>query len=122
MSLRDLAHRTVEANRNGTTRELLDTAYAPGAVSVEAVAMGEGGREAVGLDAIRGKHAWWDSAMEMHDLKVEGPFFHGDDRFAVIFEADVTEKASGRRMKTREVAVYHVQGDRIVREEFFYAM
>jgi ketosteroid isomerase-like protein len=47
------------------------------------------------------------------------PFLHGDDRFAVIFDIDATEKATGQRMPMREVAVYHVADGRIVREEFF---
>jgi ketosteroid isomerase-like protein len=57
--------------------------------------------------------------MEVHSAEVEGPFLHGDDRFAVIFDIDATDKASGQRMPMREVAVYHVADGRIVREEFF---
>ncbi|MEO0363498.1 MAG: SnoaL-like domain-containing protein, partial [Pseudomonadota bacterium] len=71
----------------------------------------------------RGKHAWWDGAMEVHDAKVEGPFLHGDDRFGMIFEMDVTEKSSGQRSQMKELGVYTVDGEgKIVREEFFYTM
>jgi ketosteroid isomerase-like protein len=75
-----------------------------------------------GLAAIKGKHAWWQDNFEMHGGDVDGPFPHGDDRFAVIFEVDATMKATGQRSRMREVAVYHVKDGLIVREEFFYAM
>ncbi len=45
---------------------------------------------------------------------------HGDDRFAVIFEASGKEKATGKPFSMKEVAVYHVADGKIVREEFFY--
>ena len=61
--------------------------------------------------------------MEVHDAKVEGPFLHGEDRFGMIFEMDVTEKASGQRSQMKELGVYTVDGaGKIIREEFFYTM
>ncbi|MEO1611558.1 MAG: SnoaL-like domain-containing protein [Pseudomonadota bacterium] len=110
--------------RENRTEEALNTLYADDAVSVEAMA-GPNGEpaETVSLEGLRGKHAWWDGAMEMHDFSVEGPFMHGDDRFGVIFEMDVTDKASGQRSQSRELAVYTVNGEgKINREEFFYTM
>jgi ketosteroid isomerase-like protein len=38
----------------------------------------------------------------------------------VVFEFDVTPKATGQRVKNREIAVYTVANGLIVREEFFY--
>jgi ketosteroid isomerase-like protein len=70
---------------------------------------------------VRQKHAWWYGAFEVHDAGVEGPFPHGDDRFALIFDIDATNRATGERTRMKEVAVYHVRDGRIVREEFFYA-
>jgi hypothetical protein len=63
-------------------------------VSVEAMDMG-GGRETVGLAGDHGKHDWWDGAFITPGLTVEGPFLHGDDRFAVIFGMDTVDKATG---------------------------
>jgi len=121
MFLRELADRVVAANREGRVEALLTSDYAPHAVSVEAVAMDpSAGRETSGLDAIRGKHAWWDENMEMHGGTVDGPFLHGDDRFAVIYESDFTEKATGKRHHFKEIGVYHAADGKIVREEFFY--
>jgi len=119
MTLKDIADALVEGCKTGKEAENLDKLYHPDAVSVEAADYTGQGRETAGLDGIKGKHAWWDSAFEMHSADLEGPFLHGDDRFAVIFEVDATEKASGQRMPMREVAVYHVADGKIVREEFF---
>ena len=46
--------------------------------------------------------------------------FANGDRFAVIFDMDVTNKPSGRRIQMREVGVFTVQNGKSTREEFFY--
>lgn len=120
--LMEIANKFVAGCRENKEAENLELLYAPDAVSVEAVAMpGMGGREAHGLDAIKGKHAWWDSTMEMTGGTVDGPFPHGDDRFAVIFTAQGKNRETGEAFDMREVAVYHVANGKITREEFFYA-
>ncbi len=97
--------------------------YADDAVSVEAVAMPDGNAEARGLDAIKAKNEWWYGAHELHSSQVEGPFVHGNDRFSVIFDIDVTQKESGERIQMREIATYHVnEAGKITREEFAYAV
>lgn len=120
MMVKELADEVVAANREGRERDLVRTHYAPDAVSVEAADMGSG-RETSGIEAILGKHDWFEGAFEVHSSVVDGPYAHGDDRFAVIFEVDATERESGRRMPMKEVAVYHVRDGKITREEFFYA-
>ncbi len=119
--LKQVAERTVLANRDGGTRALLDEVYANEAVSVEAQAMpGETGHEAAGLDAIRAKWDWWEGAHDVHAVEVDGPFYHGADRFGVVYTMDVTERGSGERTRMRELGVYTVRDGKIVREEFFY--
>ncbi|MEL6476815.1 MAG: nuclear transport factor 2 family protein [Pseudomonadota bacterium] len=123
MGLKEIAEALCAHCRNGTEAEALNTLYAPDAVSVEAEPMkGMDSAETHGLDGIRGKHEWWNGAMEVHDGSVDGPYMHGADRFAVIFEMDATEKASGNRMQMKEVGIYTVAGGKIAREEFFYTM
>ena len=123
MSIQEIGNRLVALCRADDTKTCLDELYHPDAVSVEAGPMpGSDSAETRGLDAIRGKHAWWEGAMEVHEAKVDGPYPHGDDRFAVIFEIDCTERRSGKRDRMKEVAVYHVADGKIVREEFFYQM
>ncbi|TMM54925.1 nuclear transport factor 2 family protein [Sulfitobacter sabulilitoris] len=120
MDIKQIADALVEGCREGRAKENLDHLYAPDAVSVEAQDMQGQGRETKGLEAIKGKHDWWDSAMEVTGSSVSDPMLHGDDRFAIIFEAQGTEKASGRAFDMKEVGVYHVRDGKIVREEFFY--
>lgn len=123
MTLHDIANSLATHCRNGTEDEGLNTLYAPDAVSVEAFPNPETGTAmTAGIDGIRGKHDWWNSAMEVHAGQVDGPHFHGDNRFALIFEMDVTERATGKRFQMKEVGIYTVAEGRIVREEFFYAM
>ncbi|MEO1550232.1 MAG: nuclear transport factor 2 family protein [Pseudomonadota bacterium] len=120
MSILDMANTFIEMVRNNETERVLSELYAPDAVSVEAAAMEDRPRAVEGVAAIRGKHAWWDETFEVHDASVEGPFPHGDDRFAVIYGIKATHKPSGQTSDMREVGVYHVADNKIVREEFFY--
>lgn len=119
MDIKQIAAAVVEANRTQAEAALLDAHYAQDAVSVEAVDHGEG-REARGLDAIRAKHAWWHENMEMTSGTTSEPMFHGEDRFALIFEAAGRDKTTGETFEMKEVAVYTVADGKIVREEFFY--
>ncbi|MGJ3232296.1 MAG: SnoaL-like domain-containing protein [Oceanicaulis sp.] len=119
-TLKSIADALVEANRTNALEALLEQYYAADCVSVEAAQMGEMPREAAGLDAIRGKHAWWNANMEMHGGEVDGPFLFEPDRFAVRFTMDVTDKTTGERSQGEEVALYTVKDGKIVREEFFY--
>lgn len=120
MTLTEIANELVAGCREGRTRENLDRLYAPDAVSVEAMDMG-GGATTTGLAGIHGKHDWWEANHIIHSASAEGPFLHGEDRFAVIFDMDVENKESHQRMAMREVGIYHVANGKIVREEFFYA-
>lgn len=108
--------------REGKEAQGLNELYAADAVSVEAADMGGTGAEARGLDAIKGKHEWWFGAHEVHGGEVEGPFFHGSDRFGLIFGIDATNKESGQRMQMRELGLYTVKNGKIVREEFYYSV
>jgi ketosteroid isomerase-like protein len=119
VTLEDIAAELVAGCRENRTAENLDKLYAEDAVSVESRDMGSG-RECAGLAGIKAKHEWWDQNMEMSGGSVSDPFLHGEDRFAVIFEAQGRDKASGNPFEMKEVAVYHVSGGKIVREEFFY--
>ena len=120
MTLKDIADELVAGCRENRAAANLEKLYASDAVSVESTDTSGAGRISEGLDAIRGKHAWWEENFEVHDASVSDPMLHGDDRFAVIFGIDATMKATGERSKMKEVGVYHVADGRIVREEFFY--
>lgn len=123
-TLKTTAEKLLAHVRAGTTKQGLDELYDPQAVSVEAMAPpGGGGAETRGVDGIKAKHDWWDETMEVHSASAEGPFLHGDDRFAVIFAFEATNRTNGERNAMREVAVYSVNdAGKIVREEFYYTM
>jgi ketosteroid isomerase-like protein len=120
MTLREIAEELVAGCREDRVEENLGKLYAVDAVSVEATPGPDGSRETRGLDGIRGKHQWWNSTFEVHDADVDGPFLHGDDRFAVVFEFEAENRETGERSEMEEVGVYHVRDGKIVREEFFY--
>lgn len=122
MDLKTIANELVAGCREGRERENLDKLYAADAVSVEAADPQGMGREASGLDAIRGKHEWWENTMEVLGGEVSDPYPHGDDRFAVRFSMKARNRETGEVMEMDEIGVYHVRDGRIVREEFFYDM
>ena len=123
-TLKTTAEALVAHCRNSTEAEGLKTLYAEDAKSVEAMAMpGADSAEVQGIEAIKGKHAWWDANFEVHDASVEGPMYHGEDRFSVIFGMDTTNKESGERSQMKEVAIYSINdAGKIAKEEFFYAV
>lgn len=110
----------VEALKNGRGIEQVREIYAENAESVEAVVPPHRDvRIAKGRDAIEAKREDWAATHEIHKLEADGPYVHPPHRFGVRFEVDVTQKETGRRMTMREIAVYSVEGGKIVREEFF---
>jgi len=118
---RSVADKLVIYARADETEKCLSELYNQNAVAVEATVMpGKTSAETVGIDGIREKHAWWQSSFEVHSGDVEGPFMHGDDKFAVIFEIDCTYKPTGERSQMKEVAIYTVEDGLIVKEEFFW--
>ncbi len=120
--LKGTARRLVEHCRAHTERLGLKELYAPDAVSVKAMPMpGSGSAETHGIAALEGKHDWWEETMEVHSATADGPFIHGDDRFAVIFGFDATDRSTGARSSSQEVGIYTVNAaGKIIREEFYY--
>lgn len=119
MTTNEIGKRYVGLCKEGRNDVCLDELFAKDAVSVEAAAPPGGDRTAKGLDAIRAKGKVWMDNHVVHSAEVAGPYPH-DDRFAVRFMYDVTNKPSGKRMKMDEVALFTVENGKIAREEFFY--
>lgn len=110
----------VQAMQNRRGIGHVEEIYAEHAESVEAVVPpGRDLRIAKGRGAIKAKREDWIASHEIHRLDADGPYVHPPNRFAVRFEAEVTQKATGRHMTLREVAIYTVEADKIIREEFF---
>lgn len=121
MTPMEIGTKLVAFVKAGKNDEAMKELYAKDIVSVEAGGPPGGNPESHGLDACLEKGKGWVAAHEIHGAEVEGPFPNGD-RFAVVFRYDITQRASGNRIKTNEVALFTVKADKITREEFFYAM
>ncbi|MEO0383455.1 MAG: SnoaL-like domain-containing protein [Pseudomonadota bacterium] len=123
MTLQEIADALINHCRNGTEAEGLNTLYADDVVSIEALAQPGGGPQVFkGLDALRGKHAYWDNAMEQVSIEAGGPYPHQPDKFALTFKGQATVKETGEPFEMDEIAIYTVKDGKIAREEFFYAM
>ena len=114
-TLKSVAATLVDLCRRGENRQAIERLYHDDIVSVEACGDDNAAmpREMSGRDAILEKNRWW---LENHEVHA------GDDRFAVVFDFDVTHKPSGERMRLEEVGVYEVSDGKIVREAFYYDM
>ncbi len=104
--------------KQNKNREALETLYSEHIVSVEPKKMPGEPMVKHGLDAIRSKNTWWEINQQVNSSVIDGPYVNGD-QFSVSFKYDVTNKADGVRKNMSEIAVYTVQNDKIVNEEFF---
>jgi ketosteroid isomerase-like protein len=121
MTTMDVAKKYVELCKSHQNHVALETLFSSDVVSVEAGAPPGGSAETRGREAVAEKGKKWMADHEVHEARVEGPWPNGN-RFIVRFTYDVTNKPSGRRIKMDEGALFTVENDKIVREEFFYAM
>ena len=117
MTTREIAEAFAALCREGRHEEAGHRFWSDDIVSLEA--MDGPMSELRGRAAVQAKSEWWIANHEVHGGTTEGPFVNGD-RFALVFQLDVTAKATGQRMQMKEVAVYTVAGDKVVEERFFY--
>lgn len=120
-TLKAVAQKLVANCRQAREIEGLAETHAPHAVSVEALAMDENGRETCGIDAIRHKYQWWNDTFTVDSQEVVGPFLHGADQFSVMFKVGTTHKESGEKDQMTEIGVYTVDDGKIVHEAFYYS-
>lgn len=107
--------------KEGKNDAILNELFTKDTVSVEAGAPPGQDRTAKGLDAIRAKSKVWQQSHTVHKAEIFGPYPH-DDRFAIRFVYDVTNKPSGKRFSMDEVGLFTVSNGKIVKEEFFYSI
>ena len=119
MTTEEIGKKYVALCQAGKNDVCLDELYAKDAVSIEAAAMPGMERRVKGLDAIHAKSKRWNESNVVHSAEVIGPF-PNDNRFAVRFNFDVTNKQSNRRIKMDEIGLFTVENGKITREEFFY--
>ena len=119
MTTQEIGKRYVALCQQGKYDACLEELYSKNAVSVEAAPPPGGDQTAKGLDAIRTKGKDWSESHVVHIAEVTGPF-PNENRFAVRFVFDVTDKPSGKRMTMDEVGLFTIENGKITREEFFY--
>ena len=98
--------------------QALDELYADNVVSIEAD--GSDGTPDIfeGIQAVRDKHAWWNSVATMHEVTAEGPYgAAADNQLAIKFGMDVTMQDQGR-MQMTEIGIFTVENGKIVREVY----
>lgn len=120
MSARDVGKKLVQLCQQGKNMESVQTLYHPEVESIEAAEMQGMQRVIKGQQAVQQKNQWWLDNHEIHSSAVQGPYPHGEDRFAVHYAMDITNKQSGQRSQLTEVGLYTVQDNKVVREEYFY--
>ncbi len=123
MSAKEIGQQLVAFCKEGKNLDSINTLYSENIESIEAAEPQQGGQRVTkGIEGVRGKNQWWSENHEIHSAAVHGPYPHGEDRFAVRFEYDITNKPCGMRMQMDEVGIFTVESGKIVKEEFFYDM
>ncbi len=120
MSAAEIGEQLATMCREGRNIDAINELYSDDIVSVEAAPMEGMDQTMTGKAAVLGKNQWWIENHEVHSAEVAGPYPHGDDRFALRFNYDVTSKPTGQRMQMEEVAVFTLRDGKIAKEEFFF--
>ena len=118
LTTQDIANRLHELFKQNKWQEVQEELFSDDAESIEP--RGSHALPSVkGLEAIKKKGKEWESMIkEVHGGWTGEPIVAGN-HIAVAMGVDATMK-DGNRMKMDEIAVYHVNDGRIVKEQFFY--
>jgi hypothetical protein len=121
MSIESVASRLVQLCREGKFNEAQEELYAANVRSIEMEQMATGPLgSASGFEAIREKARRFDESVSaVHSITVSEPLIAAPF-FTFVLGLDATFKEGGRRVMN-EICVYETLGDKIVREQFFYA-
>jgi hypothetical protein len=120
MTTAEVASKLVELCSQGRNDLAIEQLYSPDIVSVEGFEMPGMPRVTKGIAGVAAKGKWWIENHEVHSAKVTD-LCTSMEKFAVIFDYQVTFKPTGEKQHLREIAVFTVQGGKIVHEEFLYA-
>lgn len=117
MTTQEVAEKLVQYCREGKNIDAINELYADNIVSREQPGIPhelERGKEAV----LGKNNEWYQSVEEIHSARIADPVVTGN-LIAVAMEMDVTYKNNDRR-QMNEIALYEVENDKIVKEQFFY--
>lgn len=122
MNAKEVGEKLVGYARKGQHLKAIEELYSSDIVSIEAVGDDEMPAEMHGIEQVRDKNEWWMANHDVHSMSAEGPYPHRD-KFAVKYVFEVTPKTGprkGERYEMSEIAVYTVDGGKVVHEEFYY--
>lgn len=114
-TVHEVGAKLVSLCSEGKFTEAMETLYADDIVSFEASGPV---LESRGLNAVRERADWWNQRFEVTSVKVDGLAVNGP-YFVVRFELDVRNRETGEATHMDEIALYEVEGDKIVSERFF---
>jgi ketosteroid isomerase-like protein len=117
MDTREIAADVVALAKAGDLDGIGAKYWAEDVVSIEAM---DGPMARIeGRAGVQAKGEWWYGAHEVHSVETYGPWVNGD-QFSIRWVMDVTQKESGNRMMMDEIALFTLQGGKIIEERFFY--
>jgi len=114
-----VARELVDLCRAGRNLDAIAKLYSPDIVSVETMDFNGMPARMTGIDAIRRKNEWWFDTFDTHSHESEGPYLNGD-QFTVKHTYDVTNKQTGERRQSAEIALYTVKNGKVAEERFFH--
>ena len=124
MNVMEIGQKLVAAVAAGREAEdaFVSEFYDADIVSIEGQSGEEMPQRMEGLEAVRGKHNWWNDNNEIHSTTATGPYCgHREDQFVIRHNMDITP-TGGERMQMEEVGIYTLANGKIVMEEFLYLM
>ena len=118
MNAQQLADTLVDCCRKGQWDRAYQELYSPQIISIETGDSSPLGH-LEGMEELRKKGDWWAETFDVHSIEVSDSIV-ADNWFTVRFDMETTDRESGQRSKSSELAGYQVQDGKIVREQFFY--
>ena len=105
--------------RKQELNEAIATYYSPTVVTFESEEKGNNSGETQGIQAVLEKGKQWADSCDIHKIEVSDALVAGC-YFSVKFKIDATCKKTNERMTMEEIALYHVEDDKIDCVEFLY--
>ena len=115
MTTQEIANRLVELLQKGDFKLCYEELYSPEIISQEA-----DGTQVKGIDGIAEKGKEWNASIEEFMGSTVGNAVVSGNYFSLPMSMTLKYKGSDQTMKFEEICMYHVQGGKIVKEQFFY--
>lgn len=121
-TIQEIAHECIELWNQMKFRDAYARHYSDDAVKVEPTSLGgEYENEIRGARALADHEEWiWESVVVAHSIRIAAGPYIGAGGFSVVIDSDFTMRETGERHVFREIGVYTVENEKIVREEFYY--